>query len=268
MLCDREISVFRKFGDGKFCSKEHQDKFREQQNNLAVEVLHRTHDALKAYRPTGLSLDEILGPSAVAKAPLPEVLAPAAPLALAIEESVVEAYSAGHLKQPAAVWPSPAPVPGSSREFDTRSAELLSRLAGPSAGGLGPDHWSNQRFDEALEEFAETHAEAPGEPVVEEAVYEEAAVYQAEPAVYQPEAAVYQQEPAVYQEETVVYQEQAVVYREAPPYESRRQTEQTVCHFGESHKKMGGAASVSFSTMLAGWITSLFGGSASKGKRK
>ena len=64
MFCGRAIPIFRKFGNGQFCTAAHEEEFRQQQNQLAVEVLHRTHDALKAYRPVGSSIEDILGPSA------------------------------------------------------------------------------------------------------------------------------------------------------------------------------------------------------------
>jgi hypothetical protein len=60
-FCGREIPIFRRFGDGQFCSKAHQESALQQQNQLAVAMLHRTHDALKAYKPKSSSIEDILG---------------------------------------------------------------------------------------------------------------------------------------------------------------------------------------------------------------
>lgn len=70
LYCDGKLPLFRKLAQGQFCSKQHQEAYWKEQEALAVEVLHRTHDALQAYKPTG-SIDDILGPSPVASPPPP-----------------------------------------------------------------------------------------------------------------------------------------------------------------------------------------------------
>jgi len=102
LFCGREISILRKIGNGQFCSKAHEEQFKAQQNQLAVEVLHRTHDALKAYRPTGSSIEDILGTPRQ-----PESVASTTPPAPVIS----------------------APV---SREFDVAAPALLASLAKPA----------------------------------------------------------------------------------------------------------------------------------------
>ena len=94
LLCGKELPVLRRLAGVHYCSKEHEAKFQEQQNQLAVEVLHRTHDALKAYRPTGSSIEDILGPAA-AKRYAPETARAEVPPPV----------------QPAAQAPPPAPMP-------------------------------------------------------------------------------------------------------------------------------------------------------------
>ncbi len=119
LFCGRAIPIYRKFGKGQFCSVEHEEGFRQQQNQLAVEVLHRTHDALKAYQPVGSSIEDILGPS-VRRQPVTEpVLAPA----VEIEELAFE---------------------NESREFDVAAAALL-----PQWDEADPEVWAD---DETLEE--------------------------------------------------------------------------------------------------------------------
>lgn len=78
LYCDGKLPLFRKLAQGQFCSKQHQEAYWKEQEALAVEVLHRTHDALQAYKPTG-SIEDILGPSPVASSPAPSLF-PTAPL--------------------------------------------------------------------------------------------------------------------------------------------------------------------------------------------
>lgn len=60
-FCGKEIPIHRRLSKAQFCSKAHEESFHQQQNQMAVESLHRTHDALKAYRPSGASIEDILG---------------------------------------------------------------------------------------------------------------------------------------------------------------------------------------------------------------
>jgi hypothetical protein len=62
LFCDGKLPLFRKRAQGQFCSKPHQEAYWKEQDQLAVEVLHRTHDAMQAYKPA-VSIESILGPS-------------------------------------------------------------------------------------------------------------------------------------------------------------------------------------------------------------
>jgi hypothetical protein len=66
LYCDGKLPLFRKLKQGQFCSREHQEAYWREQDQLALEVLHRTHEALQAYRPK-VSVEEILGPAAPAE---------------------------------------------------------------------------------------------------------------------------------------------------------------------------------------------------------
>ena len=103
MFCGRAIPIFRKFGNGQFCTAAHEQEFRQQQNQLAVEVLHRTHDALKAYRPVGSSIEDILGPSSH-RQPVAEQFA--SPVVASVETEEFE-------------------LADDSLEFDVAAADLL-----------------------------------------------------------------------------------------------------------------------------------------------
>jgi hypothetical protein len=79
LFCDGKLPLFRKLTNGQFCSKEHQKAYWKEQERLAVEVLHRTHDALMAYKPPG-DIELIIGPpvewnaeSETIEAPIPTV---------------------------------------------------------------------------------------------------------------------------------------------------------------------------------------------------
>src|ERR1700686_5185770 len=62
--CDGKLPLYRKITSGQFCSAIHRKAYWQDQERLAVERLHQTHDSLRAYRPPG-ALEAILGtPSA------------------------------------------------------------------------------------------------------------------------------------------------------------------------------------------------------------
>jgi len=63
LFCDGKLPLFRKLAQGQFCSKVHQEAYWKEQDQLAVQVLHRTHDALQAYKPA-VPIESILGPVA------------------------------------------------------------------------------------------------------------------------------------------------------------------------------------------------------------
>jgi len=61
LYCDGKLPLFRKLAHGQFCSKAHQKKYWDEQQQLAVERLHQTHSDIKAYRPPE-PIENILGP--------------------------------------------------------------------------------------------------------------------------------------------------------------------------------------------------------------
>jgi hypothetical protein len=96
--CGDEIPALRRLSNGRFCSKEHAQEYVQQQTQLAVDVLHRTHDALKAYRPKGSSIEDILG--------IPQDERVGSSSAVALEESSAPFV----LPPPIVAPPPPAPV--------------------------------------------------------------------------------------------------------------------------------------------------------------
>lgn len=63
LYCDGKLPLYRKLTSGQFCSAKHAKAYWQEQEQLAVERLHQTHDSIRAYRPAG-ALDAILGPGA------------------------------------------------------------------------------------------------------------------------------------------------------------------------------------------------------------
>ena len=61
LYCDGRLPLYRKITNGQFCSSAHRKAYWQEQERLAVERLHQTHDSLRAYRPTGVSVEAILG---------------------------------------------------------------------------------------------------------------------------------------------------------------------------------------------------------------
>jgi hypothetical protein len=64
--CDGKLPLYRKLTSGQFCSKAHSDLYWQEQQRLAVERLHQTHDSLRAYRAPD-SLETILGKPAASE---------------------------------------------------------------------------------------------------------------------------------------------------------------------------------------------------------
>ena len=129
-FCGKEIPIFRKFGNGQFCSKQHAEEYQKQQEMMAVDLLHRTHDALKAYRPVGSSIEDILGTGAAKQAPPPPLFPPTPVATQQLPPPITASYQA-----PAPVYQAPpAPVAhvtrDDSREFDMASPAVFARLAG------------------------------------------------------------------------------------------------------------------------------------------
>lgn len=50
LYCDGKLPLYRKLTSGQFCSAGHRKAYWEEQERLAVERLHQTHDSLAAYR--------------------------------------------------------------------------------------------------------------------------------------------------------------------------------------------------------------------------
>ncbi|MEP6960729.1 MAG: hypothetical protein ABI995_01530 [Acidobacteriota bacterium] len=69
LYCDGKLPLYRKLKKGQFCSPAHQDAYWKEQEQLAVEGLHQTHDALRAYRPAE-PIENILGPLPVKPLPV------------------------------------------------------------------------------------------------------------------------------------------------------------------------------------------------------
>lgn len=60
LYCDGRLPLYRKITSGQFCSAAHRKAYWAEQERLAVERLHQTHDSLHAYRPMG-PVEAILG---------------------------------------------------------------------------------------------------------------------------------------------------------------------------------------------------------------
>ena len=65
--CDGKLPLYRKLTSGQFCSKAHSDAYWQEQQRLAVERLHQTHDSLRAYRAPAETLEAILGKPAASE---------------------------------------------------------------------------------------------------------------------------------------------------------------------------------------------------------
>ena len=68
LYCDGKLPLYRKITSGQFCSAVHRKAYWQDQERLAVERLHQTHDSLRAYRSPE-ALEAILGKPA-ASAPV------------------------------------------------------------------------------------------------------------------------------------------------------------------------------------------------------
>jgi hypothetical protein len=60
LYCDGRLPLYRKITNGQFCSAAHRKAYWQEQERLAVERLHQTHDSLRAYKPHG-PVEAILG---------------------------------------------------------------------------------------------------------------------------------------------------------------------------------------------------------------
>src|SRR5947209_13724845 len=62
LYCDGRLPLYRKITHGQFCSTAHRKAYWQEQERLAVERLHQTHNSLRVYRPAE-AVEAILGPS-------------------------------------------------------------------------------------------------------------------------------------------------------------------------------------------------------------
>src|SRR4029077_19102672 len=62
LYCDGRLPLYRKITHGQFCSTAHRKAYWQEQERLAVERLHQTHDSLRAFRPA-VPVEAILGPN-------------------------------------------------------------------------------------------------------------------------------------------------------------------------------------------------------------
>ena len=66
LYCDGKLPLYRKLTSGQFCSAAHRKSYWQDQERLAVERLHQTHDSLRAYRSPE-ALEAILGKPAASE---------------------------------------------------------------------------------------------------------------------------------------------------------------------------------------------------------
>src|SRR5579862_7412227 len=71
--CDGRLPLYRKITHGQFCSNAHRKAYWAEQERLAVERLHQTHDSLHAYRPKG-PVEAILGTTEPEPEPAPPAI--------------------------------------------------------------------------------------------------------------------------------------------------------------------------------------------------
>jgi len=65
LFCDGRLPLYRKITNGQFCSAAHRKAYWQEQERLAVERLHQTHNKLQAFRQGNLDpklIESILGP--------------------------------------------------------------------------------------------------------------------------------------------------------------------------------------------------------------
>ena len=70
--CNGKIPLLQRLKNSQFCSTAHEQTYRTEQQELAVERLHQTHDSLQAYKPPE-DVESILGPLSIPPAPTPSV---------------------------------------------------------------------------------------------------------------------------------------------------------------------------------------------------
>ncbi len=88
LYCEGRLPLYRKITHGQFCSSAHRKSYWQDQERLAIERLHQTHDSLRSYRSQApleahelLSSHPELETAEAVSAPLPELHADPAPAA-------------------------------------------------------------------------------------------------------------------------------------------------------------------------------------------
>jgi hypothetical protein len=85
LYCDGRLPLYRKITNGQFCSTAHRKAYWKEQERLAVERLHQTHDTIRAYRPTAnLDVESILGRLPEVEPELPAPMIEERPLWIAL----------------------------------------------------------------------------------------------------------------------------------------------------------------------------------------
>ncbi len=136
LYCDGKLPLYRKLTNGQFCSTPHQKAYWKEQERLAVEVLHRTHDALMAYRPQG-DIDLIIGPT------------PARPVAPPVQEPIREERIAARTERPVEPFVETAPpIPYAAPMRDPVPQARMSEPAPPPFAdflkAVSPEEWAPQ----------------------------------------------------------------------------------------------------------------------------
>ena len=133
LYCDGKLPLYRKLTNGQFCSTPHQKAYWKEQERLAVEVLHRTHDALMAYRPQG-DIELIIGPAVGSQA---RPVGPPPPASAVRQEPIHH--------EPAPPEPlREEPVPAWMQSSSEPVAEAPSVLYAAPSYDPAPPAWSNQ----------------------------------------------------------------------------------------------------------------------------
>ncbi len=70
LYCNGKIPLLQRLKNSQFCSSAHEQTYRNEQQELAIERLHQTHDSLQAYKPPE-DVESILGPLSIPPAPTP-----------------------------------------------------------------------------------------------------------------------------------------------------------------------------------------------------
>ncbi len=165
--CDGKLPLYRKITSGQFCSAGHRKAYWLEQERLAVERLHQTHDSLRAYRPVD-ALE-----AAPKRAPLREPGPAPIPVAdfaagTTVEDMARSAANTGRVTFAGFVTERMSPRTGkaaaapSALDFTANSADVLSlpaRLTGVIAGEWGTAPRTPMPFFDAAD-FASASAPA------------------------------------------------------------------------------------------------------------